>query len=130
MDPASVEPSDNQLILMGIFIGIFMAILFILLGRRSVLLGRRFTRAIFKSKSRRAIALSAITFGWLGIHRFKLGNKRQGYITLAITVASIIPLVPGGLIMFIIGVIEGVKYFRMSDEQFKLIYVSGLKKWF
>ena len=130
MNSASVELTDSQLIFMGIFIGVFMAVPIVLIGRRLVLLGRRFTRAIFKSKSRRAIALSAITFGWLGIHRFKLGNKRQGYITLAITVASIIPLVPGGLIMFIIGVIEGVKYFRMSDEQFKLIYVSGSKKWF
>ena len=130
MNSASVELTDSQLIFMGIFIGVFMAVPIVLIGRRLVLLGRRFTRAIFKSKSRRAIALSAITFGWLGIHRFKLGNKRQGFITLAITVASIIPLVPGGLIMFIIGVIEGVKYFRMSDEQFKLIYVSGSKKWF
>lgn len=127
MNPASVELTDNQLIFMGIFIGIFISILLVI---PIVLFGRRFARAIFKSKSRRAIALSAITFGWLGIHRFKLGNKRQGYITLAITVASIIPLVPGGLIMFIIGVIEGVKYFRMSDEQFKLIYMSGSKKWF
>jgi hypothetical protein len=38
--------------------------------------------------------------------------------------------VPGGIVMFFIGVFEGVKYLRMSDEDFERIYRSGEKKWF
>ena len=46
------------------------------------------------------------------------------------TIASILPVFPGGLVMFVIGVIEGVKYLRLSDEEFESSYRSRQRKWF
>jgi predicted membrane channel-forming protein YqfA (hemolysin III family) len=103
----------------GILIGTVVSLLIVVIAK-----------LLSKAKSRRGIAWSAILFGWLGVHRFKLGNKKQGFINLAITIASIIPFVPGGIVMFFIGVFEGVKYLRMSDEDFERIYRSGERKWF
>ena len=82
---------------------------------------------LFKGKSRKKIAWLAITLGWLGIHRFKLGNKKEGFINLVIT---LLPLIPGGIVFFLSGVFEGVKYLRMSDLEFEETYVSRKKKWF
>ena len=82
---------------------------------------------LFKGKSRKKIAWLAITLGWLGIHRFKLGNKKEGFINLVIT---LLPVIPGGIVFFLIGVFEGVKYLRMSDLDFEETYISRKRKWF
>ena len=82
---------------------------------------------LFKGKSRKKIAWIAITLGWLGIHRFKLGNKKEGIINLVIT---LLPVIPGGIVFFLIGVFEGVKYLRMSDLDFEETYISRKRKWF
>ncbi len=82
---------------------------------------------LFKGKSRKKIAWLAITLGWLGIHRFKLGNKKEGLINLVIT---LLPVIPGGIVFFLIGVFEGVKYLRMSDLDFEETYISRKRKWF
>lgn len=92
------------------------------------LLFRGFRRLI-RGRSRRAIGWNAILFGWLGVHRFKLGNKKQGFITLGVTLASILPLIPGGFVMFVIGVVEGIKYLRLSDDEFETTYRSRQRKW-
>jgi uncharacterized membrane protein YjjB (DUF3815 family) len=127
MDAASSDPSDGQLLYFGagLFLGALVSVPIFFAVRWGV---RQFMR-LFRGRSRRAIGWSAILLGWLGVHRFKLGNKKEGYITLGVTVASILPLFPGGLIMFVIGVIEGVKYLRLSDEEFEVRYRSGLRKW-
>jgi len=73
----------------------------------------------------------AMFLGAVGIHKFKMGNKRAGWIRVAISIAGILlPIVPGFLVMFIIGVIEGIKYRRMSDDDFERIYLIGKKSWF
>ena len=82
---------------------------------------------LFKGKSRKKIAWLAITLGWLGIHRFKLGNKKEGFINLVIT---LLPVIPGGIVFFLIGVFEGIKYLRMSDLDFEETYISRKRKWF
>jgi len=123
MESTSEQPLDLTVgFLVGVFFGLTLIAIFFVFGRPLF--------RLFRSKSRRGIALSAILFGWLGVHRFKLGNKKQGFITLAITIASIVPFVPGGIIMFFIGVFEGIRYLRTSDDDFERIYRSGEKKWF
>ena len=110
-------------LLLGIVIGVVLKISF-----RSLI--DFFFRPLvnfFKGKSRKKIGWIAITFGWLGIHRFKLGNKKEGIINLVIT---LLPVIPGGIVFFVIGVFEGIKYLRMSDLDFEEIYVSRKKKWF
>ena len=110
-------------LLLGIVIGVVLKISF-----RSLI--DFFFRPLvnfFKGKSRKKIGWIAITLGWLGIHRFKLGNKKEGIINLVIT---LLPVIPGGIVFFVIGVFEGIKYLRMSDSDFEEIYVSRKKKWF
>ena len=113
-------PDSSNLVwfVTGVLVGIAVVIPIALLKR------------LVRGRSRRAIGWSAILFGWLGVHRFKLGNKKQGFITLGVTIASILPLFPGGFVMFVIGVIEGVKYLRLSDEEFETTYRSRQRKWF
>ena len=60
-------------LLLGIVIGVVLKISF-----RSLI--DFFFRPLvnfFKGKSRKKIGWIAITLGWLGIHRFKLGNKKD-----------------------------------------------------
>ena len=109
-------------LLLGIFVGLVLKISF-----RSLKSLYRSVVNLFKGKSRKKIAWLAITLGWLGIHRFKLGNKKEGIINLVIT---LLPVIPGGIVFFVIGVFEGVKYLRMSDVDFEETYLSRKKKWF
>jgi len=109
-------------LLLGITIGLVLKISF-----RSLKSLYRSVVNLFKGKSRKKIAWLAITLGWLGIHRFKLGNKKEGIINLVIT---LLPVIPGGIVFFVIGVFEGVKYLRMSDLDFEETYLSRKKKWF
>jgi len=102
-------------LLLGIVIGVVLKVSF-----RSLV-------NFFKGKSRKKIGWIAITLGWLGIHRFKLGNKKEGIINLVIT---LLPVIPGGIVFFFIGVFEGVKYLRMSDSEFEETYISRKRKWF
>lgn len=128
MEPVNSSPDPSGLALFGagVLVGVVLAIPLYMVSR---LMFRGFRRLV-RGRSRRAIGWSAILFGWLGVHRFKLGNKKQGFITLGVTIASILPLFPGGFVMFVIGVIEGVKYLRLSDDEFETTYRSRQRKWF
>ena len=79
------------------------------------------------SEKRMLAGLFAILLGWLGIHKFFLGYTVQGIIMLVITV---ITFGLAGIIMFIIGLIEGVIYLSKSDSEFEQIYISNKKGWF
>jgi len=72
-------------------------------------------------------ALLAIFLGGLGIHKFYMGYKNEGIIMLAVTVLTFFV---GGFFMGIIGLIEGIIYISMHDEQFRREYVAGHKPWF
>ena len=109
-------------LLLGIVIGVVLKISF-----RSLKSLARTIVNLFRGKSRKKIAWLAITLGWLGVHRFKLGNKKEGIINLVIT---LLPVIPGGIVFFLIGVFEGVKYLRMSDLDFEETYISRKRKWF
>ncbi len=109
-------------LVIGIVIGMVLKVSF-----RSLKSLSRSVINLFKGKSRKKIAWLAITLGWLGIHRFKLGNKKEGFINLVIT---LLPVIPGGIVFFLIGVFEGVKYLRMSDLDFEETYISRKRKWF
>ena len=84
-----------------------------------------------KPISKSAITKYAFFLGWIGMHKFKVGNKKAGWLRVAITVVgTILPLVPGALIMIVISVIEGFKYRKLSDADFNRIYVVEQKSWF
>jgi TM2 domain-containing membrane protein YozV len=72
--------------------------------------------------------ICGILLGSLGIHKFILGYSGPGLIMLLVTL--LLFCVGGGLVMGIIGLIEGIIYLCKSDEEFVRTYVDGRKEWF
>jgi TM2 domain-containing membrane protein YozV len=66
----------------------------------------------------------AILFGWLGVHRFILGDTTGGILRIVI---SVVTCTFGGSI---IGLIEGIIYLTKSDAEFIQIYQVEKKAWF
>lgn len=77
--------------------------------------------------SKVAAGLCGVLLGALGIHKFILGYQKAGVIMLCITVLT---CGYGGLIVGIIGLIEGIIYLTKSDEEFTQTYVNNQKEWF
>lgn len=67
----------------------------------------------------------AILLGHFGIHKFILGKTKPGVIMLLVTLLTCV----GGPVMWVIGIVEGIKYLQMTDEQFYQTYVVGNKDW-
>ncbi|MDB4354222.1 TM2 domain-containing protein [Akkermansiaceae bacterium] len=68
-----------------------------------------------------------ILLGSLGIHKFVLGYNTAGIIMLVITVVT---CGFGGMVIGLIGIIEGIIYLTKSDEEFVRTYVANKKEWF
>lgn len=77
-----------------------------------------------------SVARAALFLGWLGVHKFMMGKVRAGLITLGVTFLGTFLLVPGGVVMFIVGVLESRKYRKLSDQEFELEYLQGSREWF
>jgi TM2 domain-containing membrane protein YozV len=74
-----------------------------------------------------AAGVCGILLGTFGIHKFILGYTGAGLIMLLVTILT---CGLGGLVMWIIGLIEGILYLTRSDEEFVRTYVDGRKEWF
>jgi len=68
-----------------------------------------------------------ILLGSLGIHKFVLGYSKAGLIMLLV---SLLTCGFGGVVMHLIGLIEGIIYLTKTDEEFVATYVTGKKEWF
>jgi TM2 domain-containing membrane protein YozV len=79
------------------------------------------------AEKRRTAVICAILLGEFGIHKFVLGYKRDGAIML---LATVLTFGYGAIVMWPIGVIEGIIYLRKSDEDFARIYLQGQRRWF
>lgn len=66
----------------------------------------------------------AILFGPFGIHKFLLGYRNEGIITLILSVVTC------GIATSVIGLIEGIIYLCMSDEAFYQTYQVEKRGWF
>ena len=76
-------------------------------------------------------ALLALLVGSLGAHKFYMGYTQEGVITLLVSfVGSFFTFGLSMLIMWIIGIIEAVTYFKMSEEEFQATYIDGNRAWF
>lgn len=62
-----------------------------------------------------------ILLGFVGAHRFYLGDTTGGIIRICLNIVC-----AAGLI----GLIEGIIYLTKSDEDFDKIYIQGKKAWF
>jgi TM2 domain-containing membrane protein YozV len=81
-----------------------------------------------EAKSKKMMAgIFAILLGSLGIHKFVLGNTTPGVIML---VATLLTCGIGGMVMHVIGIIEGVIYLTKTDQEFYQIYIVDKKAWF
>ncbi|MEO0964721.1 MAG: TM2 domain-containing protein [Planctomycetota bacterium] len=90
-----------------------------------------------------AAGLTGILLGAFGVHKFILGYQNEGIIMLAISLTGLASGLVGGFIcclpatllmaptvLGVIGLIEGIIYLTMPDEQFARTYVIGRKPWF
>jgi TM2 domain-containing membrane protein YozV len=71
--------------------------------------------------------LCGILLGSLGIHKFILGYTGAGLIMLLVTLLT---CGIGGVVMHVIGLIEGIIYLCKPDDEFVRVYVDGRKDWF
>jgi TM2 domain-containing membrane protein YozV len=68
-----------------------------------------------------------ILLGALGIHKFYLGYNTEGIIMLVVTLVT---CGFGGMVMGVIGIVEGILYLTKPDEEFVQTYVHNKKPWF
>jgi len=71
--------------------------------------------------------ICGILLGSFGIHKFILGYTGAGLIMLLVTILT---CGIAGVVLHIIGLIEGIIYLCKSDEEFVRTYVDGRKEWF
>ena len=71
-----------------------------------------------EGKSRGIAALLAIFLGWLGIHYFYLGKTTGGIVFLLISVLSCCSVTS------VLGLIQGIMMFCMTNEEFNRRYVT------
>jgi TM2 domain-containing membrane protein YozV len=69
----------------------------------------------------------AILVGSLGVHKFILGYTTEGVIMLLVTVLT---CGIAGVVMSIVGIVEGIIYLTKSDEDFVRTYIQDKKGWF
>ena len=83
-------------------------------------------------KSRRTtIGILAIIFGFLGVHKFMLGYKREGFILLAVSIiGGIVTCGVAIIVTDIIGIIEGIMILNKTPMQFKKTYIDKKTFWF
>jgi TM2 domain-containing membrane protein YozV len=73
-----------------------------------------------------AAGICGILVGALGIHKFILGYTTEGTIMLLTTILT---CGLGGMVMGIIGLIEGITYLTKTDDEFINTYVVNKKGW-
>ena len=81
-----------------------------------------------QSKRIPAAAFAFMT-GAFGVHKFILGQTREGFIRLGITVLLVWTIL-APVAMMVIGMAEGVIYFTKTDDDFIRTYQQGRKNWF
>ena len=75
--------------------------------------------------------MMAILAGALGLHKFSLGYTNEGVIMLLVTLlGGIVTCGLASVAMTFIGIIEGLTYVAMTDEQFQETYLDQRRPWF
>jgi TM2 domain-containing membrane protein YozV len=74
-----------------------------------------------------AAGICGILLGSFGIHKFILGLTTPGVIMLLVTLLT---CGVGGVVMGVIGLIEGILYLTKPDQEFYRLYFVEKKGWF
>lgn len=72
------------------------------------------------NSKRTTAGILAILLGGWGVHRFYIGDTTGGILRIVACCGA----------FNIIGIIEGILYLRMTDEQFYQTYIVNKKAWF
>ena len=75
-------------------------------------------------KNRIIIGIVAILVGFLGIHKFYHGSWGWGIVYLLISLIGCVLILPL-IIIDIVGIVEGIKYLIMDDEEYNQKYVES-----
>jgi TM2 domain-containing membrane protein YozV len=75
-----------------------------------------------RASNKIAAGVCGILIGSLGVHKFILGYTGAGLIMLLVTILT---CGLGGIVMHLIGLIEGIIYLTKSDEEFVRTYIEG-----
>jgi TM2 domain-containing membrane protein YozV/RNA polymerase subunit RPABC4/transcription elongation factor Spt4 len=81
------------------------------------------------NSNRIAAGVFAVLLGWLGIHKFILGYTGAGITMLLVSILGACVYV-GPVVMFVIGLVEGILYLSKSDSEFHRVYVLNRRPWF
>lgn len=71
-----------------------------------------------------------IVLGWLGVHKFILGYTKEGAIMAVISIVGWFLCGIPSMIVWVVGLVEGIIYLTKSDEEFYNTYQVGKKPWF
>jgi TM2 domain-containing membrane protein YozV len=72
-----------------------------------------------------------ILLGWTGVHKFVLGYNKEGVIMLvASIVLYFLTCGIGTMVVYVIGLVEGIIYLTKTDADFYNTYQAGKKSWF
>ncbi len=72
----------------------------------------------------------AIVLGGLGIHKFVLGYQKEGIIMLVVSILGWFLCGIPSMLVWLVGLVEGIMYLTKSDEEFYNTYQAGNKPWF
>ncbi len=82
------------------------------------------------ASNRVLVGIFGLLLGCLGVHKFVLGYNKEGLIMLAVTILGTPFAAIGPLVMWGIGLAEGIIYLTKSDAEFHQTYVTHRKGWF
>ncbi|NJL01463.1 MAG: TM2 domain-containing protein [Spirulinaceae cyanobacterium RM2_2_10] len=78
-----------------------------------------------------AAGILAILLGTFGVHKFVLGYSSEGIVMLLVgLVAGVVTCGMATLVIWAIGLAEGIIYLTKTDEEFLNTYLLGKKGWF
>ncbi len=83
-----------------------------------------------KSQKKIISALLALFLGVLGVHKFYLGYKKQGFIMLGAFIFGWILVGIPSIIVGVIAFIEFILYIIKPDDVFEETYIKNKKPWF
>lgn len=83
------------------------------------------------ANTRVSAGIAGILVGGLGVHKFILNLTTPAVIMLCVTLAGgAATCGVSAILMHVIGMIEGIKYLLMSDQDFHQRYVVNKQEWF
>jgi TM2 domain-containing membrane protein YozV len=99
-------------------------------------MGSHFNGQRRTSKSRHKAAVLAIFLGGIGAHKFYLGYKKEGWLTvgaffLCAVIAGIIGQRGTGLIYLTLALaeVEAIRYLLLDDDEFRSRYIDSKRGW-